>query len=106
MLYLILLSLVLSLSFGGIFLKCMELLPNMRQPVNEYLPGHAHKKGTVSGGGIVILLSAVPVILMFANSKESTVLVITMVLFALMGFTDDMEKNDQEKKHWRDISHR
>ena len=85
------LALVISTIFGKKiinFLKSKQIDENIRK---LDLPGESAKKGTPTMGGIIIILSTIIPILLFADFKNIyiMVLIITTVWLGIFGFVDD-----------------
>lgn len=60
-----------------------------RQTVSSHLEGHAAKQGTPTMGGFIILVGLFAGFPFGISTTHSIVLVITMALFAFIGFVDD-----------------
>ena len=65
---------------------------NLTQPIRKELPDdHQAKKGTPLMAGLILLL-ALPITLVYENTSMSYFLCATFVLFAVIGFLDDIKK--------------
>ena len=94
------LALVISTIFGKRiinFLKSKQIDENIRK---LDLPGENAKKGTPTMGGIIIILSTIIPILLFADFKNIyiIVLIITTVWLGIFGFVDDYIKVFKKNK--------
>ena len=94
------LALVISTIFGKKiinFLKSKQIDENIRK---LDLPGENAKKGTPTMGGIIIILSTIIPILLFADFKNIyiIVLIITTVWLGIFGFVDDYIKVFKKNK--------
>ena len=94
------LALVISTIFGKKiinFLKSKQIDENIRK---LDLPGESAKKGTPTMGGIIIILSTIIPILLFADFKNIyiIVLIITTVWLGIFGFVDDYIKVFKKNK--------
>ncbi|PKP35702.1 MAG: phospho-N-acetylmuramoyl-pentapeptide-transferase [Bacteroidetes bacterium HGW-Bacteroidetes-15] len=87
-------SLLISLLIGKriiIYLQKKQIGENVR---NLGLEGQMQKKGTPTMGGIIILLSIIIPVLLFANIKNIYVIVmlVTTIWLGIVGFADDYIK--------------
>lgn len=87
-------SLIISLLIGKriiLYLQKKQIGENVR---NLGLEGQLQKKGTPTMGGIIILLSIIIPVLLFANIKNIYVIVmlVTTIWLGLVGFADDYIK--------------
>ena len=90
------LSLVLSLIYGGKLINFLKSLSKSGQPIRSDGPkSHIkEKKGTPTMGGILILVTSLISMLVFANVKLHFVWIsmLVLVIYGLTGFADDYVK--------------
>jgi phospho-N-acetylmuramoyl-pentapeptide-transferase len=74
----------------------IRALANLRagQPIREVGPAHQSKAGTPTMGGLLILLSLVISVLLWANLENRLVWIVlgVTVLYGVLGFLDDYQK--------------
>jgi phospho-N-acetylmuramoyl-pentapeptide-transferase len=89
-------SLVLSLMFGGRLIEYLRSLSKSGQPIRSDGPkSHIkEKKGTPTMGGILILATSLLSMILFANIKLHFVWIsmLVLVVYGLTGFADDYVK--------------
>lgn len=83
---------VLALIAGPVFIPVLTKM-KFGQTVRDDGPqSHLKKTGTPTMGGIIIIIAAAIVALAFSKDKDMLLLLITTVLFGLIGFADDYLK--------------
>ncbi len=83
---------VLALAAGPIFIPVLTRM-KFGQTVREEGPqSHLKKTGTPTMGGIIIVIPAIIVALAFSKDKDMLLVLITTVLFGVIGFADDYLK--------------
>ncbi|HWR62212.1 MAG TPA: phospho-N-acetylmuramoyl-pentapeptide-transferase [Clostridia bacterium] len=88
----ILSAFVLALVVGPIFIPVLTRM-KFGQTVRDDGPqSHLKKTGTPTMGGIIIIVAAAVVSLAFSKDKDMLLLLITTLLFGLIGFADDYLK--------------
>lgn len=100
----ILLSLLVSLCWGGKFIACLKLVQKKGQPIRDDGPKtHLAKAGTPTMGGVMIIISAVLSTLIFADLTNPYIWIclFVFVTYGLLGFLDDYKK--VSKAHYRGI---
>lgn len=89
-------SLVLSLIFGGKLIEFLKGHEKGGQPIRDDGPKHhiEEKKGTPTMGGLLILATSLIAMLLFANVKQHFVWIsmLVLVIFGATGFIDDYVK--------------
>jgi phospho-N-acetylmuramoyl-pentapeptide-transferase len=94
------LALIISTIFGKKiiqFLKSKQIDENIRK---LDLPGESEKKGTPTMGGVIIILSTLIPIFLFANFKNIyiLILIVTTIWLGAFGFADDYIKVFKKNK--------
>ncbi len=83
---------ILALAAGPIFIPVLTRL-KFGQTVRDDGPqSHLKKTGTPTMGGVIILIPAALVALAFSRDKDLILVLITTLLFGLIGFADDFIK--------------
>lgn len=83
---------VLALAAGPIFIPVLTRM-KFGQTVRDDGPqSHLKKTGTPTMGGIIIIIPAAVVALAFSKDKDMLLVLITTVLFGVIGFIDDYLK--------------
>jgi len=97
-------ALLISLLFGGKFIEALRKW-NVGQQIREEGPqAHQVKRGTPTMGGVLIVGSVVISTLLWARLTSLYVwtTIIAMLLFAAIGFADDLPENGAPKESWSD----
>ncbi|HYE82689.1 MAG TPA: phospho-N-acetylmuramoyl-pentapeptide-transferase [Clostridia bacterium] len=88
----ILSAFVLALVAGPIFIPVLTRLKFGQMVRDDGPQSHLKKVGTPTMGGIIIVVPAAVVALAFSKDKDMLLVLITTVLFGLIGFIDDFLK--------------
>lgn len=88
----ILSAFVLALIAGPIFIPVLTRLKFGQMVRDDGPQSHLKKVGTPAMGGIIIIVPAAVVALAFSKDKDMLLILITTVLFGLIGFIDDYLK--------------
>lgn len=88
----ILSAFVLALVAGPIFIPVLTRMKFGQMVRDDGPQSHLKKTGTPTMGGIIIIIAAALVSLAFSKDKDMLLLLITTVLFGLIGFADDFLK--------------
>ncbi len=83
---------VLALASGPVFIPFLTRLKAGQTVRNDGPQSHLKKSGTPVMGGIIILIPAAIIALVFSRDKNLLLLLITTFLFGLIGFADDYIK--------------
>lgn len=83
---------VLALAAGPIFIPVLTRMKFGQTVRNDGPQSHLKKTGTPTMGGIIIILSDAIVALAFSKDKDMLLVLITTVLFGIIGFIDDYLK--------------
>lgn len=83
---------VMALVTGPIFIPLLTRLKFGQTVRDEGPQSHLKKTGTPTMGGIIIVVPAALVALAFSKDKDMLLVLITTVLFGLIGFVDDYLK--------------
>lgn len=83
---------VLALAAGPIFIPVLTKMKFGQTVRNDGPQSHLKKTGTPTMGGIIIIISAAIVALAFSKDKDMLLVLITTVLFGIIGFIDDYLK--------------
>lgn len=81
--------------FGRPFIRAMHAWQKKGQPISENVPqGHRAKSGTPTMGGILVVIAIVLGAVMFMPLHNPTgwIAVLSLVMFAALGFADDYKK--------------
>lgn len=88
----IIISFVIAMIIAPFVIKLMARL-KANQPLLQYVELHKSKSGTPTMGGIIFILPAFVVTLIFARfEKLSLIAALTMAAYGLLGFLDDFIK--------------
>ncbi len=88
----ILSAFVLALVAGPIFIPVLTRMKFGQMVRDDGPQSHLKKTGTPTMGGIIIIIAAALVSLAFSKDKDMILLLVTTVLFGLIGFADDYLK--------------
>ncbi|NDB83472.1 MAG: phospho-N-acetylmuramoyl-pentapeptide-transferase [Alphaproteobacteria bacterium] len=91
----ILFSFFIATIFGGRVIALLKEWKNEGQPIRDYIPdAHRAKVGTPTMGGLIIIASVLLSSSLFADMQNPyvNIVIIIMVSFGLIGFTDDYLK--------------
>jgi len=88
----ILSAFVLALVAGPIFIPVLTRLKFGQMVRDDGPRSHLKKTGTPTMGGVIILIPATIVALAFSKDKDMLLVLITTLLFGLIGFIDDFLK--------------
>ncbi len=96
----IVLSLLISMVFGGRIIRFLRKLQIGEDVRDLGLEGQLQKKGTPTMGGVIIIMGIVIPILLVADLKNVYILVLLLVTtwMAIIGFVDDYIKVFQKNK--------
>jgi phospho-N-acetylmuramoyl-pentapeptide-transferase len=83
---------VMALVTGPIFIPLLTRLKFGQTVRDEGPQSHLKKTGTPTMGGIIIVVPAALVALAFSKDKDMLLVLITTILFGLIGFVDDYLK--------------
>lgn len=91
-----LLTLVLGFALSCLFTR-MEIPVLKKKQFGQYIrelgpESHKAKQGTPTMGGVAIYSAVIITALLFSRSADMVVMVVSGVLFAMIGFLDDFEK--------------
>ncbi len=104
------LAFVIMMLFGRPFISVMRQWQKKGQPISENVPkSHREKTGTPTMGGILIVLAILipSVLFMPVNNPTGWIALLSLVLFAMLGFADDYKKvTSQSKKASNGLSPR
>ncbi|NRB10032.1 MAG: phospho-N-acetylmuramoyl-pentapeptide-transferase [Rickettsiaceae bacterium] len=101
----LLLSLILSITFGPKMIRYLKSLQGAGQPIRDDGPAsHFDKAGTPTMGGLMIIFSSLVATLLFADLANPYIWIVLLVMlcFGLVGFVDDYTKIT--RKNHRGIS--
>lgn len=88
----ILSAFVLALVAGPIFIPVLTRMKFGQMVRDDGPQSHLKKTGTPTMGGIIIIIAAALVSLAFSKDNDMILLLVTTVLFGLIGFADDYLK--------------
>lgn len=83
---------VLALAAGPVFIPVLTRMKFGQTVRNDGPQSHLKKTGTPTMGGLIIIISAAIVTLAFSKDKDMLLVMITTVLFGIIGFIDDYLK--------------
>lgn len=95
------LAFVMMMLAGRPFIRAMRLLQGMGQPISENVPAsHRQKAGTPTMGGILVLGAIIvsSILFMPIRSADAWIAILSLVMFALIGFADDYKKVTSQSK--------
>jgi phospho-N-acetylmuramoyl-pentapeptide-transferase len=89
-------ALFLSFLLGPPLIRSLGRL-RVDQPIREFLPNHQDKEGTPTMGGLLILLSLIVSVLLWANLESRAVWIVLGLAsgYGILGFADDYRKVKQ-----------
>jgi phospho-N-acetylmuramoyl-pentapeptide-transferase len=89
-------ALFLSFLLGPPLIRSLGRL-RVDQPIREFLPNHQDKEGTPTMGGLLILLSLIVSVLLWANLESRAVWIVLGLTsgYGILGFVDDYRKVKQ-----------
>ena len=89
-------ALFLSFLLGPPLIRSLGRL-RVDQPIREFLPNHQGKEGTPTMGGLLILLSLIVSVLLWANLESRAVWIVLGLTtgYGVLGFVDDYRKVKQ-----------
>ncbi|MDF2839427.1 MAG: phospho-N-acetylmuramoyl-pentapeptide-transferase [Clostridia bacterium] len=88
----ILSAFVLAIVIGPLLIPLLHKLKFGQNVRNDGPQSHLKKTGTPAMGGIIFLLATVIVSFVFSNDKDMILVLISTLLFGLIGFADDYIK--------------
>lgn len=88
----ILSAFVLAIVIGPLLIPLLRKLKFGQNVRNDGPQSHLKKTGTPAMGGIIFMLAAVIVSLVFTDDKDMMLVLVTTLLFGLIGFADDYIK--------------
>jgi phospho-N-acetylmuramoyl-pentapeptide-transferase len=88
----ILSAFVIALALGPIFIPVLRRLKFGQNVRNDGPQSHLKKTGTPAMGGLIFLAAAIIVSLTFSRDKDMLLILISTLLFGLIGFADDYIK--------------
>jgi phospho-N-acetylmuramoyl-pentapeptide-transferase len=80
---------VVALAAGPIFIPMLTKMKFGQMVRDDGPQSHLKKTGTPTMGGIIIIVAAAVVALAFSKDKDMLLLLVTTILFGLIGFIDD-----------------
>lgn len=83
---------VVALAAGPIFIPMLTKMKFGQMVRDDGPQSHLKKTGTPTMGGIIIIVAAAVVALAFSKDKDMILLLVTTILFGLIGFIDDYLK--------------
>ncbi|MHB1392281.1 MAG: phospho-N-acetylmuramoyl-pentapeptide-transferase [Clostridia bacterium] len=83
---------VLALVAGPVFIPLLTRMKFGQMVRDDGPQSHLKKTGTPTMGGVIIVISAAIVALAFSKDKDMLLVLITTILFGLIGFIDDYLK--------------
>jgi len=89
------LAFLIMLVFGKPFIRAMHAWQKKGQPISENVPqSHRAKAGTPTMGGILLVIAVLiaSVLFMPTSSMTGWVALLSLVMFAALGFADDYKK--------------
>jgi phospho-N-acetylmuramoyl-pentapeptide-transferase len=92
---------LIMLIFGNSFIRFMRKIQGKGQPISENVPAeHIKKAGTPSMGGILIIIAMLVAGLLFMPMHNTVgwIALVSLLLFALIGFADDYKKITSQSK--------
>ena len=95
------LSFLIMLLFGRPFIAAMHAWQKKGQPISENVPeSHRQKAGTPTMGGILVVLAILisSVLFMPIDSAAAWIALMSLVMFATIGFIDDYKKVTSQSK--------
>jgi phospho-N-acetylmuramoyl-pentapeptide-transferase len=89
-------ALFLSFLLGPPLIRSLGRM-RVDQPIREFLPNHQGKEGTPTMGGLLILLSLIVSVLLWANLESRAVWIVLGLTtgYGILGFVDDYRKVKQ-----------